>query len=258
MKDLSKRVISGLIGFLLLIFIVCKGGYLLNFSIYLVALVGLRELYKSFEHIGVLPIYYIGYFGSTILFLAFCYKPNLVSLSLALIVIISLSCLLFLKNMKLDSVALTILGIYYIPFLLFHIIYLSNTKYIWFVFIIAFGTDTFAYITGNLIGKRKLSPKISPNKTIEGSIGGILGAVLLSIVYANLIGIKEPINIIIISFIGSIVSQIGDLTASKIKRIAQIKDYGFIMPGHGGVLDRFDSIIFATPVVYYCISILII
>ncbi len=258
MKDLSKRVVSGLIGFLLLILIVYRGGYLLNASIYLVSLVGLRELYKSFEHIGISPIYYIGYFGSTILFLAFTYRPDLIILSLAIIVMVCLVCLLFLRNIKLEGVALTILGIFYIPFLLFHIIYLGDTDYIWFIFIIAFGTDTFAYITGNLLGKRKLSPKISPNKTIEGSIGGILGAILLSLIYANLVGIDQSLKITIISFIGSIVAQMGDLTASKIKRMAKIKDYGFIMPGHGGVLDRFDSIIFATPVVYYCITIFII
>lgn len=258
MKDLSIRVFSGLIGFGLLLFIVYKGGVLLNLSIYIIAIIAIRELYKAFEHIDIKPIYSIGYFGVTFLFLVFTLSPNLINIALTLLTISSLSLIVFFEHIKVKDIALTLLGILYIPFLLFHIIYLGNTKYIWMIFIISFGTDTFAYITGNLIGKRKLSPKVSPNKTVEGSIGGIIGAVVLSLIYANINNIGSIVDIVIISFLGSIISQIGDLTASKIKRQAGIKDYGFIMPGHGGVLDRFDSIIFATPVIYYYISIFII
>ncbi len=258
MKDLSKRVFSGLIGFGLLLFIVYKGGILLNLSIYIVAMIGIRELYKAFEKIDISPIYLIGYIGTTILFLVFAYNPNLIKVALSVSIIFTLCLIVFAENINIKDVGLTLLGILYIPFLLFHIIYLGNTKYIWLIFIISFGTDTFAYITGNLIGKRKLSPNVSPNKTVEGSIGGIIGAILLSFIYANVNDIGKTIDIMIIAFIGSIISQIGDLTASKIKRYAGIKDYGFIMPGHGGVLDRFDSIIFATPVIYYYISIFII
>lgn len=258
MKDLSKRIFSGLIGFALLLFIVYRGGILLNLSVYIVAIIGLRELYKAFEKINIQPIYAIGYFGATILFLAFAYKPDLINLALALNIILSMSLIVFKEDMNIKDSSLTLLGILYIPFLLFHIINLNGTKYIWLIFIISFGTDTFAYITGNLIGKRKLSPNVSPNKTVEGSIGGIVGAAILALVYSNINNIAKPIDIIIISLLGSIVSQIGDLTASKIKRKAGIKDYGFIMPGHGGVLDRFDSIIFATPIIYYYINIFII
>lgn len=258
MKDLSIRVLSGVIGIGLLLFIVYRGGILLNLSIYIVAIIGIRELYKAFEKINVRPIYSIGYFGATILFLAFMFDPSHINLVLALMIILSMCLIVFFKEIKVRDVGLTLLGIFYIPFLLFHIIYLGNTKYIWLIFIIAFGTDTFAYITGNLIGKTKLSPNVSPNKTVEGSIGGIIGAIILSIIYANINDIGSTVDIVIISFIGSVISQIGDLTASKIKRQAGIKDYGFIMPGHGGVLDRFDSIIFATPVIYYYISIFII
>ena len=258
MKDLSVRVLSGLIGIVLLLFIVYKGGILLNLSIYIVSIIGIRELYKAFEKIDINPVYPIGYIGSTMLLLAFIYKPELINLVLALSIIISMSLIVFTKDRNIKDIGVTLLGIFYIPFLLFHIIYLGNTKYIWLIFIISFGTDTFAYITGNLIGKRKLSPNVSPNKTIEGSIGGIIGAIVLSLIYANLKDISSPIHIILISLMGSVVSQIGDLTASKVKRYAGIKDYGFIMPGHGGILDRFDSIIFATPVVYYYIKIFII
>jgi phosphatidate cytidylyltransferase len=155
------------------------------------------------------------------------------------------------KNIDLGEVSLTVFGVLYIPFLLFHIYYLDKTDYIWLVFIIAFGTDTFAYVVGNLFGRHKLSPNLSPKKTIEGSIGGILGSMFLTIIYSIYIGNNISWHLILLSIVVSVMSQLGDLAASKIKRMAGIKDYGFIMPGHGGVLDRFDSIIICAPLVYY-------
>lgn len=101
----------------------------------------------------------------------------------------------------------------------------------------------FAYIFGNLFGSKKLGSKLSPNKTIEGSLGGILGSLILSIILLNILN-QGQWKIIVLSNLASIMAQLGDLTASRIKRITGIKDYGYIMPGHGGILDRFDSIIF--------------
>lgn len=258
MSDLYKRFFSGLIGFLLLLLVIIKGGYLLKISLYIVALIGLREFYKAMENINIKPIYFIGYLGSTGIFLCFIVNNNLFNIILTTIVLISLVSIVFFKKIKLEDVSITIIGMLYIPFLLFHIIYLSGSKYIWLIFIIAFGTDTFAYIVGNLLGKRKLCPMVSPNKTIEGSIGGILGSVLLVLIYSAIFKLDNLWIIVIISFIGSIASQLGDLTASMIKRQVGIKDYGFIMPGHGGVLDRFDSIIFTAPLIYYCVEIFLI
>jgi phosphatidate cytidylyltransferase len=127
---------------------------------------------------------------------------------------------------------------------------------VWFVFICSWLTDTFAYFTGRLFGKTKLSPVISPKKTVEGSIGGIVfstaGCIAYSI-YLNSAGIIfiPIVHALIIGFASSIISQIGDLAASAIKRAVGVKDYGKIMPGHGGMLDRFDSILFVAPLIYY-------
>lgn len=255
MKDLSKRFFSGLIGLALLIFIVLNGGYLLSFAVYIVSIIGLREFYKAVENINITPIYQLGYLGVTGLFINIILQNNYLGLIFTLIIISLLILVIVNKNISIEDISITFLGIIYIPFLLFHIVYLDDTKYIWLVFIIAFGTDTFAYIAGNLFGKRKLCPKISPNKTIEGSIGGILGSTLLLIIYSVYFNIEPLWQIILLSVICSIIAQLGDLVASRIKRICGIKDYGFIMPGHGGVLDRFDSIIFTAPVIYYYISI---
>ncbi|SHE32279.1 phosphatidate cytidylyltransferase [Tissierella praeacuta DSM 18095] len=258
MKDLSKRFFSGLIGLVLLIFIVSKGGYLLSFAVYIVSIIGLREFYKAIEEIDINPISTVGYLGTTGLFINTILQNNYLGLFFSSIIITLLILLMVNKDITIEDISATILGIIYIPFLLFHITYLDKTKYIWLVFIIAFGTDTFAYISGNLFGKRKLCPKISPKKTIEGSIGGIVGTIILLIIYSIYFELSPIWKIILLSIFCSIIAQLGDLVASKIKRVCGIKDYGFIMPGHGGVLDRFDSIIFTAPVIYYYISMFLI
>ena len=131
--------------------------------------------------------------------------------------------------------------------------------YIWIPFLIAWLTDTFAYFTGFFIGKHKLIPKVSPKKTIEGSIGGIVGAIVIVILYQYIcskILIIEPnyIKGTIIAIVCSIASQFGDLAASCIKREHDVKDFGNIMPGHGGVLDRFDSVIYISPIVFLILN----
>lgn len=125
----------------------------------------------------------------------------------------------------------------------------DHGEYYWyFVFIGAWVTDTFAYFSGRLFGKHKLMPKTSPKKTVEGSIGGMAFCVILFVAYAAIINhfTESEISLLLVALIGfvcSIVSQIGDLSMSVIKRTYGIKDYGKIFPGHGGVLDRFDSIL---------------
>ncbi len=124
------------------------------------------------------------------------------------------------------------------------------------IFIGAWMTDTGAYFVGVLFGKHKLIPKVSPKKTIEGSLGGILGCILGFALYGFIIqsvsGVKvNYVAIIILAAVISVVSQFGDLVASYIKREREIKDFGFIFPGHGGVLDRFDSIIAVAPTIYF-------
>ncbi len=251
MKDLSTRFLSGLIGLILLIIIGIKGGIVLALSMLLVSLIGIREFYKALDNINIMTIKSIGYFGTILLFISSVYPVVTLDLVITSITIISLVVIVFKKNIDLAGISLTVFGVLYIPFLLFHVYLLDKTDYIWLIFIIAFGTDTFAYIAGNLFGKHKLCPTLSPKKTIEGSIGGIVGSLILTIIYSMYIGINISWHLILLSVIVSGMCQLGDLAASKIKRMAGIKDYGFIMPGHGGVLDRFDSIIVCAPLIYY-------
>ena len=128
---------------------------------------------------------------------------------------------------------------------------------VWLIFIGAWGSDTCAYAVGMLIGKHKITPRLSPKKSLEGCIGGVVGAALIGYIYAlatgvHITGISNPkILFAVIGACASVISQVGDLAASAIKRNYDIKDYGRLIPGHGGILDRFDSIIFTAPVVYY-------
>ena len=124
------------------------------------------------------------------------------------------------------------------------------------VFLCSWGCDTCAYCVGMLIGKHKMAPKLSPKKSVEGAIGGLAGAALLGALYALAINqwggaSAQPSAYALICLVGGMISMVGDLAASAIKRNHEIKDYGTLIPGHGGILDRFDSVIFTAPVIYY-------
>ena len=128
------------------------------------------------------------------------------------------------------------------------------------VFVGAWVTDTFAYFSGRLFGKHKLIPEVSPKKTVEGAIGGIVGAAVLGFLYGTFFknNMIQVINPGVISgaacAIAAVISMVGDLAASAIKRNHDIKDYGNLIPGHGGILDRFDSMIFTAPAIYFAIT----
>jgi phosphatidate cytidylyltransferase len=138
----------------------------------------------------------------------------------------------------------------------------NGAEYVVLIFLAAWGTDTFAYCSGMLFGKHKMTPLLSPKKTIEGAIGGLVGSAVLGVLYGIFISHHlrldyDPITIFpIICVIGGVVSMIGDLAASAIKRNFDIKDYGTLIPGHGGILDRFDSIIIVAPIVYLVVALL--
>lgn len=124
------------------------------------------------------------------------------------------------------------------------------------IFIIACGSDVFAYFVGTFLGKHKLAPKLSPKKSIEGSVGAIILTGLACFIYASVLSNMSLIDeiyipyIVVLGFVGSIISQIGDLMASAIKRNFEIKDYGNLIPGHGGIMDRVDSWLVVMPLIY--------
>ena len=132
---------------------------------------------------------------------------------------------------------------------------------VWVILIFAWGSDTFAYLVGCSMGKHKAFPRLSPKKTWEGCVGGLLGASLLGAAYGAIFGSKLPdfgsvhpsVVLGITGLLAAVLSMFGDLAASGIKRDHSVKDYGKLIPGHGGVLDRFDSVLFTAPAVYFLI-----
>ena len=219
----------------------------------------LHEFYKAFTAKNIKPIYWLGY-----VFAIYLGVKNYFRLPISytfvfgfLLFLISIVYMLTLKHDIID-ISVTTLGIMYVGvFMDFVILTYDNLPkghiLVWLILIISFMTDTFAYFSGYLFGKHKLIPKISPKKTIEGSIGGIIGSIVCCVIFGYVFKLSI-IQMIIIGGLGSVIAQIGDLFASAIKRYVGIKDYGKLIPGHGGILDRFDSVILVAPFVYNTIN----
>ena len=159
------------------------------------------------------------------------------------------------KNNNIVDISLSFISIFYIviPFSFIFILNEKNNYLSWIIFLSAWSTDTMAYFIGKNFGKHKISQNISPNKTLEGFIAGVISCVLVISIYGFIFNDKLNIsilNLVFLSIFTGIVGQIGDLIASSIKRFAEIKDFGNLIPGHGGILDRFDSILMISIVVF--------
>lgn len=268
---LKTRIISAVIGMLLLIAVVLAGSSAFTIFIFLLSAIGIHEFYKAIEKGGYKPVRPIGYI-SCIFILAAGFNGGLIDIDVkSALIYIFLSVFIILASLlavivfrheqhQIADIALTLMGIVYVVFLFSFVVLSRNLPYglwlIWFVFIGAFATDTFAYFAGVNFGKRKILPQVSPKKSLEGMIGGIAGCVAVTLIYGTYLANRGVLDVaihkfIILGLLNGVISQVGDWSASAIKRYMGVKDYGTIMPGHGGVLDRFDSILFVAPVVYF-------
>ena len=266
-----KRVTSALLGFPLVVIILTFGNkYVVDICLALVAMLGMQEFFNAVSK-EAKPVRWIGYLTCVSIALIHILPENLpmqVVKSMLLISMPMIILILFLHvivtNMKINfkDIAYTLFGIVYV---IGYIIFLGLLRgidngriIIWYAIIAAWGTDTFAYAVGMRFGKHKLT-KISPKKSIEGSIGGTVGAVVLALIYTVVVQRYVDLNlsyvfVAIATLVLSILSQLGDLSASSIKREMEIKDYGKLIPGHGGMLDRIDSIIFVAPFAYFLLT----
>ena len=252
---MRQRVITGVVGGAFIAYITYLGGNIYDFVYFGITCIAIFEISRLFFKSGFDYGGVINYLLAASLFIAKI-TNNLYLLNFILFVFISINFLMFVFNKNVDMKKMSeiiFIGSYAV-FFMFHMMLMNGSEYVWLVYTIAFGSDTFAYFTGKLFGKRKLYPQVSPNKTLEGAIGGIIGCAIISILYFNYLSINKLIYIIIFSICASVFSIVGDLSASKIKREFGIKDFGNILPGHGGILDRFDSVLFVAPIVYYFVS----
>lgn len=257
------RLRSGILLVVIAIALIVLGGNVLLVSFGILSIIGLYELYRA-ANIASRKITYIGY-GITILYylyLGFYHNDEMFSLAIiifALICVLGYYVLTF-PAYHINQMLIVFFGIVYVSVLLsyiYRIRLLDNGILVWLAFLCSWGCDTCAYCVGMLIGRHKMAPILSPKKSIEGAVGGVVGAVILGAVFGQILlqeVFQYPAIICgMICGVGALISMIGDLAASAIKRNYQIKDYGTLIPGHGGILDRFDSVIFTAPVIYYTI-----
>lgn len=254
----KTRLLSGIVLVAVALLTIISGGYVLFFTLLGISLIGMQELYKVMkvreDHFNALEI--AGYLGAVIYYVLMSLDFEKYGM---MGVIISFMMFMFVyvftyPKFKADQVMPAFFGVVYVAVML-SFIYLTRNlpdgKYlVWLIFLCSWGCDTCAYCVGMLIGKHKMAPILSPKKSVEGGVGGVAGAALLGAIYAAATGGKIA-EYALICVVGALISMVGDLAASAIKRNQGIKDYGKLIPGHGGILDRFDSVIFTAPAIYF-------
>lgn len=264
-----KRISSGaIVGLAVVILLLIPNAIIVNLLLTIIAIISMHEYLNAISKVSK-PIKWVAYL-SCISVAIINFIPEQYMIKTLLYIIPSILLILFAHVIATDmkttfkDMAYTLLGICYIPtFLMFLSLInsMNNGKLIFiYALIAAWGTDVFAYCIGSKFGKHKFS-KVSPKKSIEGCIGGTIGAVLLTIIFTIILNNSfnfdySYIIMIIIGIVLSLIGQIGDFAASCIKRYVDIKDYSNLLPGHGGMLDRIDSILFIAPFAYMLFTII--
>lgn len=268
---MNKRLISSIILMVLLIGVMILNNQIVDsLMIVVLSAMGIYEYNKAFKSIGINTLPFVGYISCGAIFFIGGFfsdtdKIFLLKIAIPTVLIIAFMYII-LRDLKgnIIDIAVTVLSVIYIPIMFSFmkmILMMENGRVlIWYVFMGAFASDTCAYAIGTRIGKHKLCPNISPKKTIEGSIGGIIGVIITYIIITYIGNTYfsldfNMLSMIIAGIVSGIAGQFGDLSASAIKRYCKVKDFSELMPGHGGILDRFDSILFVAPVIYIFIKV---
>lgn len=270
---LKERMIYGAIGVCGLALVLYIGGWLFNVAVLVFVLIGMHEIYSAFQKKGHRPVQWAGYTAVAIFYAQHLYFSMIARhvnasihggpydfLFLLAAILVFLAMPVFARDVKPIDSALTIMGFVY-PGLTFIFALLLKHQtmpgnYLLIITLFAtFSTDTFAYFTGRLLGHSKLCPEISPNKTVEGAVGGVLGSMVVTSIVGLVLNTIYKVDVglyhfVVIGLLCGVLSQIGDLSASAVKRYCGIKDFGRMLPGHGGIMDRCDSLLFTMPVCY--------
>lgn len=271
-SNLRQRILVAIIGVPILFALAILGGFFLLAAVDLVILIGSWEFFEMASKKGASPNRILGIIGALAISWDFClahvkYTPIIVVATLILLLIYEL----WRKGTSspIINISSTLLGIFFVGFLLSHLLlirqlpgvegvdHLLGGYLVVLVFSLVWICDTAAYFVGTHFSKHKLFPRVSPNKTIEGTVGGLLGAVAMAMVaqifLSRILKVHDLITFdyLLLGCLAGTVGQVGDLVESHMKRDAGIKESSRILPGHGGVLDRFDSLLFAAPAIYY-------
>jgi phosphatidate cytidylyltransferase len=269
-EAILKRIIASAIFIPCLIIIARRGGYYYLALINIMILIGLWEFYKMMEAKGLKPYKAMGILSGLALSWYIFFQQGIYAnlfMSVIFIGIMVLELARKEKGLAVYHISVTVFGVFYIGWLGSHLILLRELphikglqyslgfSFVMVTFALTWCYDTGAYFVGGWLGRRKLFPSISPGKTLEGAIGGVLcsliGIFVARVVIAPYLTILQSVGL---AFGASIVGQLGDLCESMIKRDVKIKDSSRAIPGHGGVLDRFDSLLFTAPLIYYVLK----
>ncbi len=265
--SIGKRLLASAIFLPCLIIIARRGGFYYLALIDIMILIGLWEFYRMMEAKGLRPYKAIGILSGLALSWYFFFQQGIYAnffLNIVFLAVMALELARREKGMAVYHISVTIFGVFYVAWLGSHLILLRELphlkgldyslgfSFVVVVFVLTWCYDTGAYTIGRLFGKHKIFPSISPGKTLEGAFGGaafsIAGILIARMIVAEYLSILQAI---VLAATASVVGQLGDLVESMIKRDVKIKDSSDAIPGHGGVLDRFDSLLFTSPLIYY-------
>lgn len=273
MKQLIVRTITGIVYAALTIasILISKYTFVAYFGI--VVAYTLFEFYRLCKKGGNQPQFVLGIVTALYLFMAFflfsfeCFNASLFFGFVPLLMLIPVIALFRKQKKPLLNVAFTLLGIVYIALPLSMLVFIVNPdasqpgnydpRLLLGLLLILWANDSGAYIIGSWLGRNKMFEKVSPKKTWEGALGGMLLAMLLAMLYFNYFNYASIAQTLILTFLTVIAAILGDLSESLIKRSFAVKDSGAILPGHGGLLDRFDSMLFAAPVYFVMITLIL-
>ncbi len=265
---MKTRIISGAVLAAICIATILAGGPVLMVTLLFCSLVGMFELMsvggviKSGNKVPAVSV--AAWLGAVAYYLVlyFC-GAHLAGCTAALAILVIMAAYVFsFPEEKADHAVWSAFAFIYAAYML-GFIYMIRTGedgriLVWLVFLSSWAADTCAYFTGVFLGRHKMTPKLSPKKTWEGAVGGVVGAGLCGILFTVIFNGRQNIwQYFVICAVGAVISIFGDLAASAIKRDRNIKDYGWLIPGHGGIMDRFDSVIFTAPVIYLLATVLL-
>lgn len=258
---MKQRLIGAFFVILVTLTVFLSPGSVSALCLTAISFVAIYEFLKA-NHIQNSPFLVVNYFATAALYLLLYFdRPEYILPLLILLMLVSLSIYVVLYPKYSDkNLSVSVFSFIYISIMLSFVYQIHELEagvlLCFFILISSWGNDVFAYLVGSAIGKHKCTPKVSPNKSVEGFIGGMLGAAALGFLYGTLFKAYIPFDAwycAVIAGVGSIPGDIGDLAASAIKRNNDIKDFGKLIPGHGGMVDRIDSVLFTAPIIYYLV-----
>ena len=258
------RLLSSIVLLILMLFFVITGGTVLLAGVAFLSFMALMEFMRMAK-LHKSPLAVVGYISVALLYILLLTHSMdyLVLLCVGYLLAVMAVYVFAFPKYRAEQMMYLFFGFFYAG-LLFSYVYqvrqmVGGAFSVWLIFIAAWGSDVFAYCAGMLFGKHKAFPVLSPKKTWEGCIGGVIGAAVVAVIYCVAMNYWFHQSFSVAQFAivcgcGAAISQVGNLAASAMKRNNEIKDYGKLIPGHGGVLDRFDSVVFVAPIVYYLLQ----